>query len=374
MEEMLHELNQSTQPIRPYRIFNNWDVVVKGWYVVAKSRALKRGKTLSVLIGGHQLALFRTESGKAKALDAFCPHMGMDLADGKVVGETVSCHFHHWKFDGDGNCVDIPCLKRAPAERFPLQSYPVEEKYGYLWVSSDPQPREGVFEIDELKGKPILFATLAPFRRIAHPHITMMNSIDEQHFRTVHKFDMNFSVTTEENSRRFLTTLKAEAGTNTWVGKLQTFLFGKSYASSVLFVDGCVALLTTFIGVKLFDRIPFPKGYYIFSQTFRRKGETLVYPIIVTERRRGFLGFLASWLYVQINRASMKFLAWQDGHTVYRGLRFRQDGLLKDVDGPTARWISFVNRALEPSIWSKPGAGTKTVETGSTRPVPEISH
>ena len=70
----------------------------------------------------------------------------------------------------------------------------------------------------------------------------------------------------------------------------------------------------------------------------------------------------------------MKYLAHQDGKIIYGNLRFRQDGLLPDIDAPTAKWISFVNREIEPSIWSKSKIQTKApkTETGVT-PVREFS-
>lgn len=169
MEQMLCDINKTTQPIRNHRVFNNWDFVSKGWYIVCKSKELKKGKTISKKLCGHQLALFRTESGKACAIDAFCSHMGMDMTKGKVVGETLRCHFHHWKFDGDGKCVEIPCLKHIPQHRMNMNAYPVEEKYGFVWVYSDLIAPEPVFEIEEFKGKEILFTSLKPFRRVAHP-------------------------------------------------------------------------------------------------------------------------------------------------------------------------------------------------------------
>lgn len=352
MEQMLCDINKTTQPIRNHRVFNNWDFVSKGWYIVCKSNDLKKGKTISKKLCGHQLALFRTASGKACAIDAFCSHMGMDMAKGKVVGETLRCHFHHWKFDGDGKCVEIPCLKHIPQHRMNMNAYPVEEKYGFIWVYSDLTAPDPVFEIEEFKGKEILFTSLKPFRRVAHPHITMMNSIDEQHMRTVHLFDMDLKAKIEEKGTRFYLRFFGEVCTNIWQGKLQKFFFGSTYRSSVLLVDGCIGLLTTMIDIKFLNRFTVPRGYYIFSQTFEEKGKTVVHPIILTERRKGIFGFLFSWSLIQVNRLIMKFLAYQDGRTVYGHLRFRQDGLLPVHDEATARWISFTNRCLKPSLWS----------------------
>jgi phenylpropionate dioxygenase-like ring-hydroxylating dioxygenase large terminal subunit len=363
--EMLSDLNQTTQPIRPQRVFNNWNVVSQGWYVVARSKELKKGKTLSKKICGQQLVLFRTESGKACALDAFCPHMGMDLAKGKVVGETVQCHFHHWKFSGEGQCTDIPCLKTVPEKRFNMQSYPVQEKYGLIWVYSDAHAPEPVFEIDDLKGD-YMYVNMAPFHRKAHPHITMMNSIDEQHMRTIHLFDMNLKTHVEENGTRFKVSFSGDVLSNTLMGKIQTFFFGNTYRSSVLFVDGCLGLLTTMINVKLFNRFTMPRGMYIFSQTFTEAGKTVVHPIVVTERRKGLGGFLFSWTLLRVNKLIMKFLAFQDGRTIYGHIRFRQDGLLPGVDEASAKWISFTNRALKPSIWSRSRLATNAADVANT--------
>jgi phenylpropionate dioxygenase-like ring-hydroxylating dioxygenase large terminal subunit len=353
MQEMLCSINQTTQPIRPQKVFNNWNVVVKGWYVVAKSKHLKKEKTLSVKICGQQLTLFRTKSGKASAVDAFCPHMGMDLARGKVVGEHLKCLFHEWKFSTDGECVDIPCLKKKVEHGKSVQAYPIEEKYGFIWVYSDKKAPDHVYEIEELKGKPILYTSLAPFRRIAHPHITMMNSIDEQHMRSVHKLPMDLDVAIKEEGTRFKVNFTGKPLVDTFLGRVQAFFIGNIWRSSVLFVDGCIGHLTIMIDLKLFNRWNLPQGHFIFSQTFTEKGKTVVWPIIVTERKKGLHGFLLSWTLIHVHKILMWFLAFQDGRVVYKNLRFNQSGLLPEIDNASARWISFVNHKMGLSIWSK---------------------
>ena len=59
---------------------------------------------------GRELVLFRTESGEAHAVDAYCAHLGAHLAvGGKVEGEGIRCPFHGWCYDGaSGQCTDIP--------------------------------------------------------------------------------------------------------------------------------------------------------------------------------------------------------------------------------------------------------------------------
>lgn len=353
MSNTLHDLNQTTQPVRPHKMFNNWETVAKGWYVVCKSNELKKGKTLSKHIFGHRLVLFRTNSGKAHALDAFCPHMGMDLVKGKVVGETIKCLFHEWKFNGKGDCIDIPCLKGQAPKGRSANSYPVEEKYGFIWVYSDYEANGPVFDIDDFKGKEILYTDLAPFRRIAHPHITMMNSIDEQHMRSVHHLPLDLDVAIEEGGTRFKVTFTGKTLDNSLLGRLQKFVIGQQWQSSVLFIDGGIGLLTIMIGSKLFGKIPLPAGYFIFSHSFTEKGKTLVWPIIVTEKRKGLHGYLFSWLLLRFHKILMWFLAYQDGRVIYSHLRFNHAGLLPGIDNASARWISFVNKVIPHSVWSR---------------------
>lgn len=353
MKEMLTDYNQSTQPVRPHKVFNNWDVVAQGWYVICKSSSLKKGQAKAARICGHELALFRTEKGIVHAVDKYCPHMGMSLGAGKVQGENLICIFHEWKFNGEGKVIDIPCLKKKVEHGKSVNSYPVEEKYGFIWVYSDKTANGPVFEIDELKGKEILYTDLKPFRRIAHPHITMMNSIDEQHMRSVHKLPLDLEVAIEEKGTRFKTTFTGKVLNQTLSGKIQKFFLGDYWKSSVLFVDGCLGLLTIMIDLKLFKKFKIPCGYFIFSQTFTDKGETVVWPIMVTEKRKGIHGFIFSWSLIRIHKMLMWFLAFQDGRVIYKNLRFNHSGLLPEVDNASAKWISFVNRVIKPSIWSR---------------------
>ena len=381
--ELVEDLNHSTQPLSQMRKFNNWDFVAKGWYVACKSHELKTSKPLSKKICGHQLVLFRTQSGKARALDAFCPHMGMNLAkEGKVIDETLRCFFHHWRFDGEGNCVDIPCAHGRDYSTIQTkrkaQAYPVQEKYGLVWVFNAEKATHDVFEIPELEGHEVLFTHLKPFNRASHPHITMMNSIDEQHMRTVHKLALSLNSSIETKGTRFKLVFEGPVLTDTIIGKLHKFFFGDRYSSYVLFEDGNLGLLTTGIKMKLFNRWQLPKGYFIFSHTFIERGRNQVIPIIVTPKRKGLHGFVFSWLYLQFNRLCMKYLAHQDGRIIYGNLRFDPKGLIPEADAPTAQWINFVNKVIEPGLWStykepkKERNETRNSKTNLNEPQPTI--
>ncbi|XP_026153866.1 cholesterol 7-desaturase [Mastacembelus armatus] len=91
-------------------------VYPNGWYRVLDSRMLERGEVKNVSALGEQWAVFRGEDGKAYVLDAYCPHLGANLAvGGRVVGSCVECPFHGWQFRGnDGKCVKIPYAIKVP--------------------------------------------------------------------------------------------------------------------------------------------------------------------------------------------------------------------------------------------------------------------
>lgn len=77
------------------------------------------------LSAGEQLAAFRTQDGQAHVVDAYCPHLGANLAaGGRVVGDCIECPFHGWQFRGeDGKCTSIPYAEKG--EPFPgLQKAP----------------------------------------------------------------------------------------------------------------------------------------------------------------------------------------------------------------------------------------------------------
>src|SRR5690606_36915397 len=80
-----------------------------GWFVVGLSHELHPGDVRPVRYFDRDLVLWRTEAGEARVWDAHCPHLGAHLGyGGTVEGETLRCPFHHFRFDGQGRCVEVP--------------------------------------------------------------------------------------------------------------------------------------------------------------------------------------------------------------------------------------------------------------------------
>ena len=113
-----------------------------GWFAVSSSDEVKSGEVKPLDYFGNPLVVYRTEAGEARVIDANCPHLGAHLGfGGAVVGETVRCPFHHWRFGADGKCVDIPYAQRIPPLA-KIRVWPTCESNGFVfaWYHGEQKP------------------------------------------------------------------------------------------------------------------------------------------------------------------------------------------------------------------------------------------
>ncbi len=352
--EMKNELlNQNTQPIRKHKIFNNWDVVTKGWYSTLKSSDLKKGDKKSVILNGQKLIIYRAETGRAFCLDNFCPHMGVDLTLGKVMGEDIRCFFHHWKFNSKGQCVHIPCGEEPP-KKLRLNSYATQEKYGLIWVYPEAHTDEELLEVPALEGiadRDLCYKVDDIFFRKCHFHITMINGIDPQHLSTVHNININMNVDIVNTRPNHIEiALQGNFTNSNLKEKMGSLLFGKSYSYSMKYADGCLASLTMMKDSKFLNLFKMPQLHMFFSYSQHEIGNVVVRPVYVNKKGSGLLGPLKSWFKLNLTKALFKMLQGEDGQ-IYDNIRFNTEAFLQ-MDRPIVKYISYINK-LEPSIWSK---------------------
>ncbi len=328
------------------KIFNNFDVVTKGWYIACSSQEILLGQAKSIELCGQKIVLFRGEDGKVNAMDAYCPHLGTDLGIGKVDGNYIRCFFHHWAFDGSGKCQDIPCQNTIP-KRAKLQAYATDEKYGFIWVYPDIKAPKGVVEFNNLKGKNILSVADRAFTRNCHHHICMMNGIDAQHLRTVHKINIEMDLKLQQNSTGNIIdfTLSGEFPNQTFREKIGRKILGDRYEYTMRYADGCIGLLTIMKNVKLL-----PQLYMIYAYIPLAGGKTRIQPIYITEKRPGIWGNLVARFLIFCTKLAYYMLRDEDGK-VYDNIRFNPN-LLLDIDAPLTKYIEYVNQ-LKISLWSK---------------------
>lgn len=181
-------LNQRTLP----RLANGAVRYGRGWYLIGASSEFAVGDVKSLTYFNQQLVAFRTASGQLSVLDAYCPHLGADLgAGGKVVDESIQCPFHAWRFDQDGQCIDIPYAKHTPKKAC-LTSWLTAEHSGLAFIWHCPQNSAPTYTVPELDryGQPGW--TDWDLQRLTietTPREIIENVADSAHFEVVHKME-----------------------------------------------------------------------------------------------------------------------------------------------------------------------------------------
>jgi len=99
---------------------------------VANEGDIKEGGLLGVDVGGRRVVLAKLE-GRVYAIGGVCTHMGGDLAQGALEGETLRCPVHRGGFDiKTGEAL-------VPPPRRPEPVYDVKLEGGRIWVSRRPR-------------------------------------------------------------------------------------------------------------------------------------------------------------------------------------------------------------------------------------------
>src|SRR5437867_11703382 len=118
------------------------DLMRQYWLPFMYSSELQPDRApLRVRLLGEDLIVFRDSNGRIGLLDTYCAHRGASLFFGRNEECGIRCVYHGWKFDVEGNCVDMPS---EPAEssfkhKVHLTAYSAREWGGLVWVYMGPQ-------------------------------------------------------------------------------------------------------------------------------------------------------------------------------------------------------------------------------------------
>jgi len=101
------------------------------WYVACTPDEIE-GKPLGRRICNEAIVFYRGPEGRVAALEDFCPHRGAPLSLGRVCEGKLVCGYHGLEMGCDGKTVAMPGQR---VRGFPaIRSYPVVERYGFIWV------------------------------------------------------------------------------------------------------------------------------------------------------------------------------------------------------------------------------------------------
>jgi nitrite reductase/ring-hydroxylating ferredoxin subunit len=110
------------------------------WIPAIMSSELERdGAPLRLMLLGEKLIAFRDSSGRVGVMDHRCPHRCASLFLGRNEENGIRCIYHGWKYDADGNCVDMP--NAPPHQDFrtrsgpkPIGSPSAMRSFGSIWA------------------------------------------------------------------------------------------------------------------------------------------------------------------------------------------------------------------------------------------------
>lgn len=112
------------------------------WYIAALSTEVGAVELFRRKILNTSVLIYRKQDGQAVAMRDRCPHRFAPLSMGKRVGDEIVCHYHALRFDCEGKCTHNPHGNGHIPKAAQVRTYPLIERYGFLWIWMGDQPAD----------------------------------------------------------------------------------------------------------------------------------------------------------------------------------------------------------------------------------------
>jgi phthalate 4,5-dioxygenase oxygenase subunit len=137
---------------------------------------------------GENLIGFRDTNGQVGLVAENCPHRGASLFFGRNEECGLRCVYHGWKFDTQGNCVDMP---NEPAEsdfrsKVRARAYPTQERNGLVWAYMGPRETPPPLPDIEANNLPEDEYAVSAIQRECNYLQALEGDIDTSHFGFLH--------------------------------------------------------------------------------------------------------------------------------------------------------------------------------------------
>ena len=243
----------------------------ENWYAIATLKTLKKGQSAVRKIGGTEIIVFRTDTGKLGAFAAKCAHMGCHLKHACVVGETLQCALHHRRITrggvflkGDGQ----------PYQGLKQPVLPVREAYGSVFVYLGGAPDCNIARPNSIKADDLLMQPAGDFHSDAPWYGLMANGFDMEHLLSVHKRRLiEPADVTCPDDRTYRLSYKTQVTGKALSDRVIKWMSGNEVRASMTAINGTIMLIESEAG-------PVPTTFML-SLCPDDKGGTLV---------RGFVG------------------------------------------------------------------------------------
>lgn len=297
-----------------YNVFNKTDKVIEGWYWVLRSDDLKPKKAKAITLMGRNLTVYRTDKGKPVILDAYCAHMGAHLAQGTVQGDSIRCMFHNWKYNNQGRCEEIPSLGGSCSLDVRVEAWPCEERYGLIWVWTGKKPEYPVPCPQELAGLKVQSVLAHAFNQKCHPHVVLINAIDEHHFNSVHQLPVLLQLeplNIHSKCIQFSNTTRPQS-CSLW-GRILRKFYKNALTYSMTYWNGSTGTVT--LGPD------FLHFYILFALRPTHDGQTEGQTVLLTRQRNGLGGYFINHVLLALTLLVGNFFAKGDT-VIFSNIRF----------------------------------------------------
>lgn len=168
-------------------------IMRRHWIAACLSEELEAdGKPVRARLLGEDLVVFRDSKGRVGVLDEHCSHRRASLVFARNEDCGLRCLYHGWKFDVEGNVVDMasePVDKADPC-RIKQKSYPAREAGGFVWTYMGPPAEMPAFEPPAFAPTPEARVSATKVRVRCNWAQILEGQIDSAHSSSLHSSDM----------------------------------------------------------------------------------------------------------------------------------------------------------------------------------------
>src|SRR5262245_6832624 len=140
----------------------------------------------------ERLLAFRDTDGRYGLIDEFCAHRGVSLWFGRNEEHGLRCPYHGWKYDVNGQCVDVPSepVESGFCEKIKLKSYPLVKRGPLLWTYMGPADKQPPLPEWEFATVPAEQTFISKRLQDCNWLQAMEGGIDSSHVSFLHRGDL----------------------------------------------------------------------------------------------------------------------------------------------------------------------------------------
>ncbi len=164
------------------------------WVPVCLSEELPEndGTPLLVEVFGCRYVAFRDTNGKVGLVDELCPHRHASLLFGRNENCGITCLYHGWKFDVNGNCTGMPSEPAGSdlINKVKHNAYQTNECGAFVWAWLGDQEQILAFQRPAFAPTDDTQVSVTKIRIPANWAQIMEGQIDSSHSSSLHSSDM----------------------------------------------------------------------------------------------------------------------------------------------------------------------------------------